>query len=66
MDKDSSPSASSAVASSAASSRTYEHEQIITALASGDAEGARAAMFEHLTQSRDMLSENLARSGLWD
>lgn len=45
---------------------TYEHEQIITALASGDAEGARAAMFEHLTQSRDMLSEDLARSGLWD
>ncbi len=45
---------------------TYEHEQIITALANADAEGARAAMFEHLTQSRDMLSEDLARSGLWD
>lgn len=45
---------------------TYDHGDIIAALEQGDAESARATMFAHLTASSASLSEDLARSGLWD
>jgi DNA-binding GntR family transcriptional regulator len=45
---------------------TYEHDAIIAALSDGDERIAREVMFTHLTDSTKMLSEELARSGLWD
>lgn len=45
---------------------TYDHSGIIAALENGDAQLAREEMFSHLTDSTKSLSDELARSGLWD
>jgi len=45
---------------------TYDHDAVISALAGGDGPAARDAMFAHLMDSTKMLSEELAKSGLWE
>lgn len=44
---------------------TYEHADLIQALAAGEAEGARRAMTDHMKRSGAALARHLEREGLW-
>jgi DNA-binding GntR family transcriptional regulator len=45
---------------------TYDHHDVIAAIAAHDPDAARRAMVEHMTESGVRLADELAQAGIWD